>query len=147
MTIISKWQFLYSIKFKAYGDIFIYGDAISTVKARLAKAGYIVPLEMIFYIFLAGIDKQTDPKWTRFIYITVRKHKDAAEKPLINQLTHLAREYVNLRNPSIAQSVPVQPSQALAALKGKGRGKGYDRSDNRQTCPHYHKRGHREEQC
>ena len=58
MTIISKWQFLYSIKFKAYGDIFTYGDAISTVKARLAEAGYIVPLEVIFYIFLTRIDEQ-----------------------------------------------------------------------------------------
>ena len=144
MTIISKWQFLHSIKFKAYGDIFTYGDAISTIKARLAKAGYIVPLEVIFYIFLAGIDEQTDLKWTCFIHITVRKHKDAAEKPLINQLTHLAREYVNLPNPSIAQSVPVQPSQALAALKGKGRGKGYNRSDNRQTYLYYYKQGHKE---
>ena len=147
VTIISEWQFLHSIKFEAYGDIFAYGDAISTAKARLAEAGCIVPSEVIFYIFLAGIDEQTDPKWTRFIHTTVRKHKDAAEKPLINQLTHLAREYVNLPNPSIAQSVPVQPSQALAALKGKGRGKGYGRSDNRQTCPHCRKRGHREEQC
>ena len=101
VTIHAQWQFLHSIKFETYGDIFAYGDAISTAKARLAEAGYKVPVDVVFYIFLAGIDESTDLKWTRFIHATIRKFKNAAVKPSINQLTHLTREYINLPHPSV----------------------------------------------